>query len=141
VTDASRAASEPPPGFSRCVFQEGEQVACPAEYPEKRTFYGGFEADLECTPCSCGEPEGSECRAYFEACIFGDCSGGTGRWVWLGLNGCTTSLNGLVSHGLDGMKADMKVNEPGSCAPAGGSPVGQASPAIATTFCCSAQAS
>jgi hypothetical protein len=135
--DAGPQPEEPPPGFSQCVFLEGEASACPAGYPEQWTFYGGFEADLGCTPCTCDPPEGSDCMVKFSSYSVPNCDGGiNGGWVWLGDGGCITTSDGFMKSGIASMDATMEIDLPGSCAPAGGQPIGQSAPTTPRTFCC-----
>lgn len=136
------AAPEPlPPGFARCVFQEGEPGACPPRYPERRVFYGRAEDTTRCTPCSCGPPEGSSCVAFVEVHDTPTCSTFVSSGMLVdniieeGELACMMELSGQ-DMGPEGLQATMTTDLPGACAPAGGEPAGEARPADPATFCC-----
>lgn len=134
-----RAAIKPPPrGFGRCVAQGGEVSECPAAYPERRIFYGGVAGDLGCTPCSCGEPTEGGCR--YDTTIYRE-PGCTWQGFLMNIDTDSAACAGWGNQVSNAPVVSMDSTfvaeeEPGSCAPAGGAPVGAAWPVEPTTLCC-----
>ena len=123
-------------GFRHCVYKEGENLLCPVGYPERRVFYGGVGGSLDCTPCTCGPPEGGLCRA--EVRVYEDeaCSSLLeAGWVEHDAPADFCSP-GLAAGELRGMAAIWETNEPGQCTPDGGHAQGGFEPVEPSTFCC-----
>lgn len=125
-------AAAPPAGFSQCTHRQGEHE-CPADYPDRRIFYGDLRDSRHCTDCSCGPPVGGACYAFVTT--FRDLK-------------CEELANGLLASSwwpycfdtsqdsLGSKTADPPYYEPGSCEPGGGEPLGAIEPLRPTTFCC-----
>jgi hypothetical protein len=116
----------PPDGFSTCIFHEDERT-CPDSYAVKHVFFKELDDTRDCTPCSCGEPEGASCTLM--ASVFSD-------------DACTAPLlSSMVSSavpfcgvtppavGLGSKSAEVVAVNPGACAPSGGEPIGEVQPA------------
>lgn len=127
--------AEPPEGFAACIYRQRQVFECPADYPEQRVFHDGIDASgVSCTACTCGDPEGGKCVVFgtaFEDTVCADLLGGSGSS--LAHAGCTDSG---APKPLGSMTALVYENEPGTCPPSGGQPVGEAMPLHPTTFCC-----
>ncbi|HSN99626.1 MAG TPA: hypothetical protein VLS89_15130 [Candidatus Nanopelagicales bacterium] len=135
----ARTPSDPPPAFATCVFQEGEAPECPREYPDRGIFYRTLDSStIGCSDCRCEPPEGGVCRAFAGVYEDTECSLGALR------GGSTASLehgtcgfeSGPSDDPIGSIFAYWHVNEPGTCAPSGGEPFGEAVPEGPVTFCC-----
>ncbi|MEZ4308532.1 MAG: hypothetical protein R3F14_10860 [Polyangiaceae bacterium] len=135
---ASEACVPPPPDdFSLCLYRWGEDLGaedCPAQYPRFFRMYGDLHDNRACAPCTCSEPEGTECTAIVS--IFKDHSCGN----LLGAitvssavgDGCMDLVPGTA---LGSKTGSLTLSKPGSCTPGGGS-VGEVVPAMPVTLCC-----
>lgn len=117
------------PGFRHCIVStiEGDHVQCPSGrddparvFSERFTFWKVYDT-RQCTPCACTETAPSTCEAIVST--FED-------------EACTdlldsTAIRQRVCHDADlgsalgSMRAEWRVNAPGSCAPSGGELVGE----------------
>ncbi|AKT41615.1 uncharacterized protein CMC5_058220 [Chondromyces crocatus] len=123
-------------GFTACVWREGEQPACPEAYPERKLFYQGVDSSLDCAPCACGDPVGSNCVAYVAAFPKPNCQlpeDDTGCAVDLDHSPCSSWWRHLA---LGSLRGDWREREPGTCPASGGEPVGRAAAVDPITFCC-----
>ncbi|MFT3764765.1 MAG: hypothetical protein QM820_04505 [Minicystis sp.] len=124
------------PGFHRCISHDGD-VACPAlgPYHERHVFYQGFTDTRACSPCSCGAPEGSTCKAQLS--IFEDAACATMPSFVFTLDAETAPCHPLnVGAALSSKSATEPAYTPGTCTPSGGVPMGSAEPADPMTYCC-----
>ena len=129
------ATAEPPPGYSQCIYQEGERE-CPSVYPNQRVFYDGISDSRRCSECSCGAPEGGECSAYVRVyqdalctvLVAGHLVSSDASWV-----ACDDIV---TSHALGGKTSTAPVYEPGTCEPSGGEQLGSVELLRPSTFCC-----
>jgi hypothetical protein len=131
-------STEPsPPKFQQCIKYTGQYQAdasCPGDYPESHIFYDKFDDARSCTPCTCGAAIGSECSALVSAYQDDGCSAlVTTNLVELTGSICVDIAPGA---GLASLSAVMVNNSPGTCAPAGGLPLGEAIPQNSHLFCC-----
>jgi hypothetical protein len=131
-----------PPGFSLCVFQNGERD-CPNEVPgnvftERHVFYQGVKDDRECSACSCGPPTGSACSAAISIYKGGDltCSGSALVPIPIGSAGPTCLDIMLPGQALGSKSAGPITYLPGTCPPMGGDESGTAIPTKPATICC-----
>ena len=129
--------------FTRCVWQDSEVAACPESFPVRKVFFEGAEGSLGCSPCTCGEPEGSRCRSRTGY----DPAPGCNPDVWgmypseLGPGSCGTPVTdepGIMWE-LFSMYSEWEINTPGTCPPAGGAPLGEVAAIGPATFCCEAE--
>jgi len=136
ATTICRPTSEPPPpGFSQCLFKEGEQAECPLGYPERQVFYGDLDASsVSCSPCACSPPEGGVCVALVHAYDDAACSAEFDATA-VGLSG-PECVNTMAGFDLGSMSAGWMTNQPGTCTPSGGEPIGEPKPTEPATFCC-----
>lgn len=122
-------------GFAVCVYGEGERE-CPADYPERTVLHGGVDnSGLGCTPCTCGAPEGGLCLGFIDRyrdTTCGDWDGG----ILVGSTGKACS-GSTPPQDLGSITGFWYTQEPGTCAPGEGVPVGEARPTQPMTFCCS----
>lgn len=126
----------PPPGFSQCLFHEGEELDCPPGYPDRKVVFRDFDASaVGCTECTCGPPEGGACSATVRAFSDAMCSVTVGA-AMVGTSGEPCSGNLMPGVNLAGMDALWISNQPGSCTPSGGEPFGEAVETDPATFCC-----
>ncbi|WP_438034772.1 hypothetical protein [Sorangium sp. So ce204] len=129
-----------PPGFRRCVVseREGDHAMCPSgdgaagrAFSERFTFWRVITDRRSCAPCACAETEPSRCEALVST--YED-------------DACTDLLDSTVirqrvchdadpGSALGSMRAEWRVNVPGSCAPSGGELVGELS-LERRTLCC-----
>lgn len=125
-------AEPPPPGFQQCIlYLFDDEPDCPADYPEKRTFYKAAIDDTRaCTACECIETQPSTCTASVAGYQDAACS--VEAFPPLS-DGCWDPSNDVP---LGGLKAAWDVNAPGACAPSGGVPIGEAKPVGPRRFCC-----
>lgn len=131
---AQRCAARSGGGFRQCVFKDGDEPRCPAGYPERRVFYRGTKGDLDCSPCTCGPPQGGECAANLVTSSDGSCSSGlVSGFALLDEPKCWDATQ---SGEVRGLSASWVVNEPGGCEPGGGQPQGVVEPDGPSTFCC-----
>jgi hypothetical protein len=130
----SPTAEPPPPGFVQCIqyLREGD-ADCPGDYPVKHVFYEGINDTRNCTPCSCGAPEGSFCTALVSYYNNANCTS-LMLTTWIGDVGqCHPTMAGSVLQSMSAMLVD---NQPGFCQASGGVPYGEATPTNPSTFCC-----
>jgi len=125
----------PPPGFSQCLFNDGDEDLCPPGYPQRMQFYRDMDMSaVGCTECACSPPEGGVCQATVRAHGDTACSVEIGAQI-VGLDGpqCLDSMSGFD---LQGMSATWINDQPGTCTPSGGEPFGEVTPKKPATFCC-----
>jgi len=135
VSSAGTMLSE----FRHCVYRlDGGDAACPADYPDKHVFYEAFKDTRDCTACACDPPAGSDCSAVVSAYTDQDCTAYlTGSLMTLSGSTC----NGVAPNmNLKSMSAQWATNQPGTCTPTGGQPIGDVKPTQATTWCCQSAA-
>ncbi|MGK4003332.1 hypothetical protein WMF31_11955 [Sorangium sp. So ce1036] len=132
-----------PEGWRYCVRKSGAEVQCepPAEpgspwptYSEKLgVFYTAVNDTRACAPCTCKPPEASRCEAFVWAYEDHACSD-----PLVGISVFQTGICVSPEPGstLGSLSATWIVNEPGSCTPEGGSPVGELDGEGAETICC-----
>ena len=124
-------ASAAPYSPRLCVMRDGASSSCPAPaYPAGPfVYYVGVDDTRACSACACASASGARCslpspplRSY--------CVGPSGS---LSAPSPCSSFNGGTPIMLTGAP---KLEDVGSCAPAGGAPIGGATGAHATSFCC-----
>ncbi|WP_437567142.1 hypothetical protein [Sorangium sp. So ce542] len=131
-----------PEGWRHCVRAEGKDVPCEAPaapgspwptYSEKLgVFYTAVNDSRECTPCSCKPPETSQCEAFMWAYEDRACSD-----VLLSIGVFQAGICVAPEPGstLGSLSATWVVNDPGTCTPQGGTPVGEPGEGAATICC------
>jgi|GEM_PF-833653 len=133
-------AEPPPPGFRQCISADAElgpDPQCPDTYPNKFTFYAGVNDTRDCTECTCDQAPGVGCSAWVS--LFGDdlCNVpilSTGLDNLSAMPACADiAMQGAT---LGSMEAFWMENEPGTCTPSGGVPVGEVVPEGPKVFCC-----
>jgi hypothetical protein len=125
-------AALPPAPFAEqlCIAREGDH-ACPgATYTERTVAYSSVDDTRDCSTCTCGTPSGVACEGTMDAYSSVVCNSGLiGSWS---VPGCVpwppTGGTFYIQFDLDPTG--------GSCAPSGGMPTGDVTPAAATTICC-----
>jgi hypothetical protein len=128
-------ALAPPDGFSTCIFHEDEE-SCSDEYPVKHVFYDALVDSRDCTPCSCGEPEGASCDIMASVFSDGACAVPlASSLVSSDVPFCAVTPPGVA---LGSKSATVVAVDPGACAPGGGEPIGDVQPSSPSTFCCRA---
>ncbi len=124
--------------FSVCIHAAGEQE-CPAEYPARTLLHGGIDdSDLSCTPCTCGPPEEGLCLAFIDTYHDTACTKPDGGLL-VGSTG--TACSGGPPEDLGSITGFWYTQQPGTCEPNEGVPLGEARPAQPVTFCCRASTS
>lgn len=127
-------STPPPPGFSQCLYKEGEQLQCPTGYPDRRVFYSRTEGEFGCTDCQCGPPEGSDCSVSI--ITYTDTACNNVLFPFAVELESPVCVIGMTSGDLAGMSASFLTNIPGECTASGGQPFGEVAPADPSTFCC-----
>ncbi|WP_437600546.1 hypothetical protein WMF28_03115 [Sorangium sp. So ce590] len=117
-------------GFRRCIFStmEGDHAVCPSSdgvadltFSDRFTFWNVRDDTRRCTPCACTETAPSLCEALVstfedEACVDLVAAAAVAE-----KGGCHDAEPGSA---LGSLRAEWRVNAPGSCAPSGGELVG-----------------
>jgi hypothetical protein len=127
-------AEPPPPGYLQCVYQDGDILSCPTDFPLRTLLYRDYDDSRHCTPCGCGDPEGSLCKGV--ATIYGDqsctlplqLSFPTSQFAPCGDVPAGSALGSKTVSGLE--------YTPGSCMATGGEPMGDVIAVEPRTFCC-----
>lgn len=114
---------------------EGDDIDCPAFYPEKHLFYRDAKDTRECSACTCGAVREGECAVAASA--YGDavCTDIVGLVVLASTDekACFDISTGTA---LASKLAEVKWTTPGTCHPAGGAPSGEVIPRQQMTLCC-----
>lgn len=128
---------KPIEGFSLCLYRWGEDLSeeqCPAEYPRFLRMFADSDDTRACEPCTCGDPQGTECSALVS--VFTDSACGTLLGSYTVTSATPTSCHDLPSGvGLGSKEGTLPLNKPGSCQPNGG-PVGDVAPTMPLALCC-----
>ncbi len=138
-TEKKYCVREPGPGWLSCVYTDGVQKECPANYNFARYEMHPEVAidDRGCDACACGSIEASRCDASLRLYNDATCSS---EFEKLALASPYDKCVDIVPPGRAiGAKAitDLAYVQ-GTCASAGGAPKGGAfpDPTSAVTFCC-----
>jgi len=114
-----------------CVSQPGD-VACPAAYPEKRTFFDTVYVDTrDCSDCACGAPEGGACNPTIA--FYSDAGTCTQLVAHIDAQSCKDVPGNPTIHGRESLSASIT---PGACEPDGGEAIGSVTAQNPVTFCC-----
>jgi len=132
------SAEPPPSGFRQCIMHQvpddGTGVQCPEDYPDKHVFFGEMQDTRACTECTCTQTATSTCVAQMS--VFEDSNCATSllsTQVFMGAGICIDTPPGIV---LQSMEASWLTNQPGACAPSGGTSIGEVIPRDPRVFCC-----
>ncbi|WP_438027030.1 hypothetical protein [Sorangium sp. So ce233] len=140
-------ASRLQPGFRRCIISEveGDYAKCPSgdgaagrAFSERFTFWKVREDSRDCTPCACTEIARGTCEALVSTFEDAACTDLVDSSV---IGTVTGAPDDRVCHdaqpltALGSMRAEWRVNAPGSCASSGGELVGDLVVAR-RTLCC-----
>jgi hypothetical protein len=127
-------ACDPPPGFSLCIYRDGD-LACPDPHFTRHLFFQGADDERFCSQCQCGQPQGNGCVVFAAAYKDGACGAVAGA-----INVASGSQGGCfdvpAGFPLGAKTAQIVATQPGSCAQSGGKPGGRVSPADPVTVCC-----
>jgi hypothetical protein len=128
----------PPPGFSTCVFQDGDSdcdAPLLAPYTQKILAYGGVSDDRSCSACTCGPPAGSVCTAEISLFPDGMCASSmpNANPVDSTKPVCVDLITGTA---LGSKSAGTPTYSPGTCPAGGGALLGSAVGLAPKTFCC-----
>ncbi|MCC6554181.1 MAG: hypothetical protein IT372_14340 [Polyangiaceae bacterium] len=125
----------PPPEFRQCVawLLDGEP-SCPARYPDKLTFYRDALDTRSCSECKCETLFPTHCAAAVSFYQDSACQGFPYGTNSFSAPGCADFVPPIPAAGS--IKAEMTMNEPGSCLPSGGELSGQIEPIEPRHFCC-----
>jgi len=127
-------AEPPPPGFRQCIaYIKDADPECPDTYPEKFTFYTGANDTRDCTECDCQQQGQPNCTAWVSLYQGTDCSSAIYSSMVDDQSICSDVPGGIQLRSMD---ASWLVNEPGTCTPSGGVPVGEVVPEGPKVFCC-----
>ncbi|WP_437578076.1 hypothetical protein [Sorangium sp. So ce887] len=129
------------PGFRRCIVSEmeGDYAKCPSgegaagrTFSERFSFWKVLDDSRDCTPCACTETAPSTCEALVST-FEDDACGDLVAAAVVAENGvCHDAEPGST---LGSLRAEWRVNAPGSCASSGGELVGDVVLAR-RTLCC-----
>jgi hypothetical protein len=133
-SDATTTCTPPlPAGFDNlCVYKTGD-AACPAAFPQKRTYYDNYTDSRACASCACGAPNGAaSCTVQTTVFANNDCSGA--KSVDVPNDGTCFSANGLTGSSFE-LKKTVKTS---TCQPSSGAATGSVAPdpLTITTACC-----
>jgi hypothetical protein len=118
-----------------CAWVAGD-VPCPAgPYALRTVVYDGYDDARECSDCMCGDVAGVDCQAIVEVHYNSACSNLRASVDDPQAGACYDIDDGGGYAPRSG-KMIVYDTQGGGCPPAGGQPVGEASPAGPTTFCC-----
>ncbi|WP_437486313.1 hypothetical protein WME75_03245 [Sorangium sp. So ce1014] len=135
------AASQLPPGSRRCVVSkmEGDYAMCPSDggapgraFSERFTFWKVSEDERRCTPCACTEIAPSACEAIVSTFEDDACAHLVDAAAVAENGVCHAAEPGSA---LGSMRAEWRVNVPGSCVPSGGELAGELA-IERRTLCC-----
>jgi hypothetical protein len=120
--------------FALCVSHEGD-LECSGTYSVRHVFYESLVDNRTCTPCECGAPTGSVCKALVSAFSDGSCSSLIGSYT---IDATKTACFDVLPAGqpLGSKSADEPVFAPGACPPSGGATIGEVILTDPRTFCC-----
>jgi hypothetical protein len=135
-------ASPRPPGFKVCIFYDGIRE-CPNDDPrntftEQHIFYSSVQDDRQCSPCGCGAPTGSTCKAQL-AVYDGNnltCAGSPLVSIPISSAAPVCLDIALPGQALGSKSAGPTTYLPGTCPPAGGEASGSAIGTEPATLCC-----
>jgi hypothetical protein len=122
-----------PDGFDLCRYSMGDVECPPGYYGERSVLYMGASDDRGCEDCACGAPVGTACEAYVSVYKDGTC--GT-PLVQTTVSTVPLCLDVTPGSALGSLHAAWVTDMPGSCAPSGGTPIGDVQPAQPVTLCC-----
>lgn len=131
-----------PPGFSLCIYQNGEND-CPAAdasnvFTERHVFYQGTQDDRQCSACGCGSPIGSLCTGTISIYKGDNLTCSASPLVPIPVSSASTTCLDIQPPGqaLGSKSAKPATYLPGTCEPMGGQPSGLAVPIHPSTLCC-----
>lgn len=130
-----------PPGFSLCIFRDGEHT-CPTiagnMFTERHVFYEGFEDYRECSACTCGSPVGSVCTATIAIYTDANLSCNDPPFVSLPISSEGPTCIDLkpLGQSLGSKSAGTTTYHPGTCPAMGGDASGSAVKTNPATLCC-----
>jgi hypothetical protein len=132
-----------PPGFSLCIFQNGEND-CPGDdvpgnvFTKRHIFYQGVQDDRQCSSCTCGAPAGSMCTGMLSIYKGGDltCSGQILEHKGVSSEGPVCLDLAPPGLALGSKSADATTYLPGTCPATGGDASGIAVKTNPATLCC-----
>lgn len=147
-TDSDHCRPTLPSSWLHCVAREGKYNECPANYNDEkgpRWYYNDNPIDDRgCSACSCGAPKDGLCTGSLSVYGDGSC---TNEFVKLPLSSADPSCGTITPQGRAvGSKTISNLSYiPGTCAVAGGEPIGAVVPnddamSGVVTFCCRAPA-
>ena len=130
-------AEPPPPGFQQCIAAQaelGQDLTCPDTYPIQFTFYAGADDTRDCTECECQQQGQPNCSALVSIYQTTTCSSLiSANMIGTAVPLCSDVMPGIQ---LQSIEASWLVNDPGTCTPTGGVPVGEVVPEGPKVFCC-----
>lgn len=137
--DAGEACGSVEPGFLSCIVRDGSHD-CPAGL-ERREVYRAAHDSRACSSCSCSAPSDETCVWTFDAFEQASCEGSPVASL-----DASPGSSGSVTAGscapiapasiVRSVKAHEKPSKGGTCAPVGGTPIGNVAPLDAVTICC-----
>ncbi|MDC0745340.1 hypothetical protein [Polyangium mundeleinium] len=117
-------------------MNENNLPQCPSVFPDRFVFYRGTEGQVECSPCTCGEPVGAKCNAKLSAFQDPAC-GSVPPSLFENVPAAAICIDFSASPlTLGAMEADWISNEPGTCEPSGGELIGEVKGTDPRVFCC-----
>lgn len=118
-----------------CIWSEGD-MACPGgPYALRNVFYDAFEDARACSACACADPSGVDCQALVEVHANASC-GNLRASIDDPMAGVCYDIDNGSSYAPRSGRMIVYGTQGGACSPAGGQPMGEASPTGPITFCC-----
>lgn len=127
------------PSFLSCIVRDGAHE-CP-DGTDRREVYQGANDSRACSSCDCAAPVDETCAWTFDAFEQANCEGspvasldaspGSSGSVTAGA--CAPIIPASIVRSV---QAHEKPSKGGTCAPVGGTPIGNVAPLDAVTICC-----
>jgi hypothetical protein len=115
-------------GVSLCIMKEGENLACPGEYPNAETAYSSYADHRTCPACEC-ESQPGDCTGRATAHLDATCGG-----VGVSSDDQACQTGAMSAYG----SVEIKIPKPPTCNSTAASkvPAGDVTASGAVTVCC-----
>jgi hypothetical protein len=127
-----------PAGFAMCVSRPGDEpdIGCPIGYPARSVLYLGADDERSCTPCECGNPQGSTCEVLVSFYADSLCTESAEVGAVKATSAGPMCVDIPAGSPIGSKSAGPTSYTAGSCQPSGGEETGSVEPKEPFTFCC-----